>query len=91
MLGPEGGDQIMAADVLTKTERIGSIRRFEYKVLDTGKSVEYELQRSRGGRLASRRRHDEEAAADCPTCRDHPDARAAVTAPAILQSMSFWR
>jgi hypothetical protein len=43
MLDSEGGDQIMAADVLTTTERIVSMRRFEYKVIDTGKSVEEEL------------------------------------------------
>ena len=59
MLGREGGDQIMAADVLTKTERIGSIRRFEYKVIDTGKSVEDErndLGGKAGKSSASRRR-----------------------------------
>ena len=49
----------MAADVLTKTERIGSIRRFEYKVIDTGKSVEDErndLGGKAGKSSASRRR-----------------------------------
>jgi hypothetical protein len=59
MLDPEGRDQIMAADVLTTTDRIVSIRRYEYKVIDTGKSVEEELNdlgAEAGKSSASRRR-----------------------------------
>ena len=48
--------------------------RYEYKVIDTGKHVEEQLNELRRPRLASRRRNDEEAAVHRPTPSDHLDA-----------------
>jgi hypothetical protein len=50
------------------------MKRYEYKIIDTGKHIEEQLNTARCRRLGGRRRHDEEAAADRPSPSDHPDA-----------------
>ncbi len=50
-------------------------RRFEYRVIDTGKHLEEELN-TLGARLEGGRRHDKEAAVHRSAAGDHPDARA---------------
>ena len=49
-------------------------RRYEYKVIDTGKRLEEELNELGAERLASRRRHDEETAVHRATPGNHLDA-----------------
>ena len=55
------------------------MKRYEYKVIDTGKHIEEQLN-ALGVRVAGRRRHDEEAAPDRSAAGDHPDARKSSTA-----------
>ena len=54
--------------------RAHAVRRYEYKVIDTGKHVEDEAQRAGCEGLASGRRDDEEAALHRPAPGDHPHA-----------------
>ena len=50
------------------------MKRWEYKVIDTGKHVEEQLNDlgAQGWQVVCV--NHEEAAADCPTANDHPDA-----------------
>ena len=49
-------------------------KRFEYRVIDTGKRIEAATRQARCRRVAGRGRDDEKAALDCAAPGDHPDA-----------------